>query len=242
MAIGHQEVVPNLPYKDQLNVGRYTLILWVGIGFWFLLPGHQSRGPPGCTSQCSYSISQSLGEGLGDKKNWKPILGELLLMDKILNHQGWWLSHYLQGFEDPRWCRISSINSNIRSHGMLYFPFFPSTNKPVGRLFDSGIPKTWRCFCWKSWPVFDGAKLRVWIVCVPLPLFPKDFRYSFCCRHHVQFLSCSSRPHHMLYETHALPTNASPSKWWLLLHPDKPKKVIKDTWRRYSTRCWTTRW
>ena len=35
-------------------------------------------------------------------------------MDKILHHQGWWLSHYLQGFvhpTHPRWCRISAINS-----------------------------------------------------------------------------------------------------------------------------------
>ena len=35
----------------------------------------------------------------------------ILLMDKILHHQGWWLSHYLEGFNHPRWCRISSINS-----------------------------------------------------------------------------------------------------------------------------------
>ena len=34
----------------------------------------------------------------------------ILLMDKILHHQGWWLSHYLYGFNHPRWCRISSIN------------------------------------------------------------------------------------------------------------------------------------
>ena len=32
-------------------------------------------------------------------------------MDKILHHQGWTLSHYFQGFNHPRWCRISSINS-----------------------------------------------------------------------------------------------------------------------------------
>ena len=38
----------------------------------------------------------------------------ILLMDKILHHQGWWLSHYLQGFNHPRWCRISSINSMLR--------------------------------------------------------------------------------------------------------------------------------
>ena len=35
----------------------------------------------------------------------------ILLMDKILHHQGWWLSHYLWGFNHPRWCRILSINS-----------------------------------------------------------------------------------------------------------------------------------
>ena len=36
----------------------------------------------------------------------------ILLMDKILHHQGWWLSHYLQGFNHPKRCRISSINSS----------------------------------------------------------------------------------------------------------------------------------
>jgi len=35
----------------------------------------------------------------------------ILLMDEILHHQGWWLSHYLWGSNHPRWCRISSINS-----------------------------------------------------------------------------------------------------------------------------------
>ena len=37
---------------------------------------------------------------------WK----EMLLMDKILHHQGWWLSHDSQGFDHPGWCGISSIN------------------------------------------------------------------------------------------------------------------------------------
>ena len=35
----------------------------------------------------------------------------IVLMDKILHHQGWWLSHYSQCFNHPRWCRISSIKS-----------------------------------------------------------------------------------------------------------------------------------
>ena len=45
----------------------------------------------------------------------------ILLMDKILHHQGWWLSHYLQGFIHPRWCRISSINSWSSTAGNLNF-------------------------------------------------------------------------------------------------------------------------
>ena len=35
----------------------------------------------------------------------------LLLMEEILHQLIWWISHYLQGFIHPRWCRISSINS-----------------------------------------------------------------------------------------------------------------------------------
>ena len=46
---------------------------------------------------------------------YKAILGTtimvLLLMDKILHHQGWWLSHY-SIYNHPRWCRILSINSS----------------------------------------------------------------------------------------------------------------------------------
>ena len=42
----------------------------------------------------------------------------ILLMDKILHRQGWWLSHYFQGFNHPRWCRISSINSITKPNFM----------------------------------------------------------------------------------------------------------------------------
>ena len=37
----------------------------------------------------------------------------ILLMDKILHQLIGSLSHYLQGFIHPRWCRISSISSII---------------------------------------------------------------------------------------------------------------------------------
>ena len=36
---------------------------------------------------------------------------DILLMEEILHHLICSLSHYLQGFIHPRWCRISSINS-----------------------------------------------------------------------------------------------------------------------------------
>ena len=35
----------------------------------------------------------------------------ILLMEEILHQLIGSLSHYLQGFIDPRWCRISAINS-----------------------------------------------------------------------------------------------------------------------------------
>ena len=35
----------------------------------------------------------------------------ILLMEEILHQSIGSLSHYLQGFIHPRWCRISSINS-----------------------------------------------------------------------------------------------------------------------------------
>jgi len=35
------------------------------------------------------------------------------LMEEILHQLIGSLSHYLQGFIHPRWCRISSINSSI---------------------------------------------------------------------------------------------------------------------------------
>ena len=48
----------------------------------------------------------------GKSTGWITLLGtNILLMDKILHHQGWWLSHYLKGFNHPRWCRLLSINS-----------------------------------------------------------------------------------------------------------------------------------
>ena len=37
----------------------------------------------------------------------------LLLMEKILHHLLWYISHYLQGFIHPRWCRISIDSSRF---------------------------------------------------------------------------------------------------------------------------------
>ena len=39
----------------------------------------------------------------------------LLLMEELLHQLIGTLSHHLQGFIHPRWCRISSINSMVRS-------------------------------------------------------------------------------------------------------------------------------
>ena len=48
----------------------------------------------------------------GKKKGSENVKGTvILLMAEILHQLIASLSHYLQGFIHPRWCRISSINS-----------------------------------------------------------------------------------------------------------------------------------
>ena len=39
----------------------------------------------------------------------------ILLMEEILHQSIGSLSHYLQGFVHPKWCRISSVNSSVHS-------------------------------------------------------------------------------------------------------------------------------
>ena len=48
---------------------------------------------------------------------------QLLLMEEILHQLIGSLSHYLQGFIHPRWCRISAINSS------------KATTSPFGLIF-----------------------------------------------------------------------------------------------------------
>ena len=56
----------------------------------------------------------------------------ILLMDKILHQLIQYMSHYLQGFTRPRWCRISSINS-ISFVGMN---LFGKKGDPTGQILD----------------------------------------------------------------------------------------------------------
>ena len=51
------------------------------------------------------------------RPNW--VVTGILLMEEILHQLIGNLSHYLQGFIDPRWCRISCINRMI--HLVLWF-------------------------------------------------------------------------------------------------------------------------
>ncbi len=56
----------------------------------------------------------------------------ILLMAEILHHQGWWLSqlsHYLWGFNHPRWCRISAINSTAYIAEYLHFRYLKCSVK-----------------------------------------------------------------------------------------------------------------
>ena len=60
----------------------------------------------------------------------------ILLMEEILHHLVDSLSHYLQCFIHPRWCRISSINSMLRP--LCHVPSPTSAQVLGGR--SSGYP------------------------------------------------------------------------------------------------------
>ena len=53
---------------------------------------------------------------------WIPNLAVLLWMEEILHQLIGGLSHYLLGFNHPRWCRISSIHRKRPSHLGVGFP------------------------------------------------------------------------------------------------------------------------
>ena len=62
-------------------------------------------------------------------------------MEEILHQLIGRLSHYLQGFIHPRWCRISSINSNIREipQNYLRLGFFDALQKWESHLMIPGL-------------------------------------------------------------------------------------------------------
>ena len=76
---------------------------------------HMSRGKHSLehewlSLQPSWSIDSMMSHSLtvANRPN-------LLLMEELLHQLISTLSHHLQGFIHPRWCRISSINSMVRS-------------------------------------------------------------------------------------------------------------------------------
>ena len=54
----------------------------------------------------------------GNKDSLGPL--EVLLMEEILQQLMSSLSHYLKGFLNPRWCRISSIKSMFNMRNQMY--------------------------------------------------------------------------------------------------------------------------
>ena len=107
-------------FRSTSILGRFYVNFFGGCPIWLQL--HQ---PSECTNFWgkSFNITIDLHQ-VCDPKKWVPFTGcppktkaklrvpeTNILLDKIL-HQGWWLSHYLQGFNHPNRCRISSINSS----------------------------------------------------------------------------------------------------------------------------------
>ena len=53
---------------------------------------------------------------------WKPSDVMILWMEEILHQLIDGLSHYLKGFNHPRWCRISSIHRMLRTFILVHLP------------------------------------------------------------------------------------------------------------------------
>ena len=70
----------------------------------------------------------------------------ILLMDKILHHQGRWISHYLRGFHHLRWCRILSINRMIHSFSAFKMILLIRSKSP--KTASTWIISYQRYYCW----------------------------------------------------------------------------------------------
>ena len=84
----------------------------------------------------------------------------LLLMEEILHQLIGSLSHYLQGFIHPRWCRISSINSMIcifiHTCCLLGHMLFPSHPGIEASIINLGVePKIGGGFYPPKWMVYN---------------------------------------------------------------------------------------
>ena len=84
----------------------------------------------------------------------------ILLMDKILHHEGWWLSHYLKGFNHPKWCRISSINSHTWLRYTLKLNSLPLKKNMGLEDEKKRDPKGW----WYRVTKFTWESLHEWVV------------------------------------------------------------------------------
>ena len=66
-------------------------------------------------NRCPKKTGKKSKNSANANKNLLASFGKLLLMEEILHQLIDSLSHYLQDFINPRWCRISSINSIMAS-------------------------------------------------------------------------------------------------------------------------------
>ena len=90
------------------------LVGWSG----YYVTWHHSIGPRNCTRFWSWvgDTSWHSWHGMASKDQ-----RTIRLMEEILHQLIDSLSHYLQGFIHPRWCRISSINSITLYHCVSSF-------------------------------------------------------------------------------------------------------------------------
>ena len=118
------------------------------------------------TGRREEELSSQKTEKHGSSSNHNFFRGELhhdiiLLLAEILHQLIGSLSHYLQGFIHPRWCRISSINSMCKRfllEWMILCHNFRSHDRwKISMCFCGGPPPPLRCFF--RWNVFSQCDL-----------------------------------------------------------------------------------
>ena len=114
-------------------------------------------------------MSKSLKKQMQKATVPRLVIGNILLMDKILHQLIGSLSHYSQGFLHTRRCRISSINSIlvVATHFLMFTPIFGEMIQFDSYFSDGLKPPTriWFLYYQIVFLPYESVAMEVWRGC-----------------------------------------------------------------------------